>query len=153
MQKIMNNPLLTLFLMLSILLAPLYIVAHTSAAVDIEKYTRCGSNVAEDCDKKESVDVSGGKKTINDTIANIINIFSWIVGTVAVIMIIYGGFRYVTAGGDSGNISSAKNTILYAIVGLVIVAISQAIVWFVLDTVPPATDAAAAIKQITITNS
>ena len=149
----MKNRVLSLFMMLAIVLAPVYVVAQASAAVDIDKYTKCGSNVAEDCDTKEAVDVSKGKKTINDTIANIINIFSWIVGTVAVIMIIYGGFRYVTAGGDSGNVSSAKNTILYAVVGLVIVAISQAIVWFVLDTVPPAAEDAAALKQVNVINS
>jgi hypothetical protein len=71
--------------------------------------------------------------TLNNVIKNIVNVFSWVVGAVAVIMIIYGGFRYVTAGGDSGNVSTAKNTILYALVGLVIVALAQVIVKFVLN--------------------
>jgi len=62
-----------------------------------------------------------------------INIFSVIVGVVAVIMIIFGGFRYITSGGDSGNISSAKQTIIFAIVGLVVVALAQIIVRFVLS--------------------
>jgi cytochrome bd-type quinol oxidase subunit 2 len=70
---------------------------------------------------------------VNDLIAQIINIFSVIVGVVAVIMIIVGGFRYITSGGDSGNVTTAKNTILYAIVGLVIVALAQFIVKFVLS--------------------
>jgi hypothetical protein len=48
-------------------------------------------------------------------------------------MILIGGFRYITSGGDSGNVSGAKNTILYAIVGLVIVALAQFIVRFVLS--------------------
>jgi Flp pilus assembly pilin Flp len=65
-------------------------------------------------------------------LTNIINIFSWIVGVVSVIMIIYGGFRYITSGGDSNGVTAAKNTILYAIIGLVIVALSQVIVQFVL---------------------
>lgn len=65
----------------------------------------------------------------------IIDIFSMIVGFVAVLMIIVGGFKYVTSGGDSGNISSAKNTIIYALVGLAIVALSQFIVRFVLAKV------------------
>jgi heme/copper-type cytochrome/quinol oxidase subunit 2 len=69
---------------------------------------------------------------LNSIIANIINAFSVIVGLVAVVMIIFGGFRYVTSGGESGNISNAKNTILYAIIGLVIVAFAQFIVKFVL---------------------
>lgn len=69
---------------------------------------------------------------INQLVATIVNLFSVIVGVVAVLMIIVGGFRYITSGGDSGNVSTAKNTILYAIVGLVIVALAQFIVKFVL---------------------
>lgn len=69
---------------------------------------------------------------LNQTVATIVNLFSVVVGVIAVLMIIVGGFRYITSGGDSGNVSTAKNTILYAIVGLVIVALSQFIVKFVL---------------------
>ncbi|MBI5357901.1 hypothetical protein HZB74_03585 [Candidatus Saccharibacteria bacterium] len=72
---------------------------------------------------------------INDLIADIVNIFSIVVGIVAVIMIIYGGFRYITSGGDSGNVTTAKNIILYAIVGLIIVAFAQFIVKFILSKV------------------
>jgi hypothetical protein len=71
--------------------------------------------------------------SINKVISNIINVLSIIVGIVAVIMIILGGFKYITSGGDSGSISSAKTTIIYAIVGLVIVALAQVIVKFVLS--------------------
>ena len=60
--------------------------------------------------------------------------FSIIVGAVSIIMIIYGGFRYITSGGDSGRVGNAKNTLLYAIVGLIIVAIAQIIVHFVVST-------------------
>ena len=62
----------------------------------------------------------------------VVNIFSIIVGFIAVIMIIYGGVKYITSGGESSNISSAKSTIIYAIIGLVIVALAQVIVRFVL---------------------
>jgi heme/copper-type cytochrome/quinol oxidase subunit 3 len=68
----------------------------------------------------------------NNLITTIINIFTTIVGIVAVIMIIVSGFKYITSGGDSGKISSAKSTIIYAIVGLIIVALAQFIVRFVL---------------------
>jgi len=69
---------------------------------------------------------------VNQIVGTVINIFSVVVGIVAVIMIIFGGFRYITSGGDSGNVSSAKNTIVFAVVGLVIVALAQIIVRFVL---------------------
>ncbi len=78
---------------------------------------------------------SQGTQRIQDIVTTIVNIFSVIVGIVAVIMIIYGGFKYITSGGDSGNITSAKNTIIYAIIGLVIVALAQFLVQFVLDKV------------------
>jgi hypothetical protein len=73
--------------------------------------------------------------SVNRIITTVINIFSLIVGVVSVIMIIIGGLRYITSGGDSGNVTNAKNTILYAIVGLVIVALAQVIVHFVLNRV------------------
>lgn len=70
---------------------------------------------------------------VNDIIATVINIFSVVVGVIAVIMIVYGGFRYITSGGDSTKVTSARNTILYAIIGLIIVALAQFIVKFVLN--------------------
>ena len=79
--------------------------------------------------------VSNGGTNVNHIITTIINVFSFVVGVVAVIMIIVGGFRYITSGGDSGNVSSAKNTIIYAIIGLVVVALAQFIVQFVLQRV------------------
>lgn len=70
--------------------------------------------------------------TVNNIIETVINIFSLVVGVVAVVMIIVGGLKYITSGGDSGNVTGAKNTILYAVVGLVVVALAQVIVRFVL---------------------
>ncbi len=75
---------------------------------------------------------SGG---ITRIIRTVISILSLIVGVAAVVMIIVGGLKYITSGGDSNSVSSAKNTIIYAVVGLVIVALAQAIVHFVLDKV------------------
>ena len=77
-------------------------------------------------------DTGDAEETVNSLVTSIINIFSVVVGIVAVIMIIWGGFKYITSGGDSGNIGTAKNTILFAIVGLIIVAMAQIIVKFVL---------------------
>ncbi len=68
-------------------------------------------------------------------IKKVINVLSILVGAIAVIMIIFGGFRYVTSGGSDSAVSSAKNTILYAVIGLVVVALAQVIVHFVLNNV------------------
>ena len=65
--------------------------------------------------------------------SKIVNIFSVIVGAVSVIMIIYGGFRYIISGGDSGRVGNAKNTLIYAVIGLIIVVLAQLIVHFVIS--------------------
>ncbi len=77
------------------------------------------------------------QNSFNDLMIRIINIFSIVVGSVSVIMIIVGGFRYIISNGDSNGVTGAKNTILYAIVGLVIVLFAQIIVRFVLTNVSP----------------
>lgn len=74
-----------------------------------------------------------GTTKIREASKKVVNIFSLIVGIAAVIMIIFGGFRYITSGGDSGKVGNAKNSLIYAIVGLVVVALAQVIVRFVLS--------------------
>ena len=82
---------------------------------------------------------SGGDTSISHLIKSVVNIVSVVVGAVAVVMIIVGGFRYVTSGGKQESVQGAKNTILYAIIGLVIVALAQIVVHFVLNNVNNAT--------------
>jgi hypothetical protein len=104
---------------------------------EIDSNVKCGSNIGGleggVTDASECTDVEGSGSSIENLIRTIINVFSVIVGSISVIMIIVGGFRYITSAGDSNNVSGAKNTILYAIVGLVIVAFAQIIVQFVLQ--------------------
>jgi len=76
-----------------------------------------------------------GTGRLNNIVATVINILSVVVGIVAVIMIIIAGFKFLTSGGDAQATASARNTIIYAIVGLVVVAMAQIIVKFVLDKV------------------
>lgn len=64
----------------------------------------------------------------------IINVLLFVIGAVAVIMLIYGGIRYTISGGDSASVTAAKNTILYAIVGIVVALLAYAIVNFVLTS-------------------
>lgn len=65
-------------------------------------------------------------------LTKVVQIIIMITAVAAVIMIMVGGFRYIISTGDSSNINSAKNTILYAIIGLVVAVMGQAIVSFVL---------------------
>lgn len=61
-----------------------------------------------------------------------INILSIVAGVIAVVMIMIAGLKFITSQGDPGKISSARSAALYAIIGLVIVALSQTIVFFVI---------------------
>jgi hypothetical protein len=85
----------------------------------------------------EGVGLTGSSCTskgtgINGIIKATLEVLSFVVGIAAVIMIIISGFRYITSGGDASKIASAKSTLIYAVVGLVVVALSQTIVYFVL---------------------
>lgn len=62
----------------------------------------------------------------------ITNVMLFIIGAVSVIMLIIGGIRYTVSGGDSAAVTGAKNTILYAIVGIVVALLAFAVVNFVL---------------------
>ena len=101
------------------------------------------SNIALAADAKDAVcegvnlgtgGTCGDDGTVNDVIAKVINILSWIVGLIAVIMVIIGGFQFVTSTGDPQKASKARMTITYAIVGLIVAALAQVIIRFVLKT-------------------
>lgn len=77
----------------------------------------------------------GSTRTVASTIRDIANILIFIVGAVAVLMVIVGGLRYTFAQGDNAAITAAKNTILYAIVGVVVAVAAYGIVSFVTSTI------------------
>ena len=64
-----------------------------------------------------------------------VNIFLFAVGALSVIMLIWGGIRYTTSAGDSNKVTAAKNTVLYAIVGLVVAILAYAIVNMVIGKI------------------
>jgi hypothetical protein len=82
-----------------------------------------------------SCSANDATEKVNRLIRTVVNLLSAVVGVVAVIMIIFGGLRYITSGGNDTSITSAKNTILYAIIGLIIVALAQVLVRFTLSKV------------------
>ena len=105
--------------------------SNTNVVASIASGLCEGSNIGSD---KKTCDANGSTDSIKKLASSIINIFSIIVGLVAVVMVIFGGFKYITSGGDSNSVSGAKNTLIYAIIGLIIVALAQFIVRFVLNT-------------------
>lgn len=76
-----------------------------------------------------------GAGSVEKTIKTAINIITTIVGIAAVIMIIINGFRFITANGDSAQITAARHGIIYALVGLVIAAFAQVLVRFILGRI------------------
>lgn len=72
---------------------------------------------------------------LEQLILNIINAALILAGVIALGFLVYGGFRYLASRGDETEVTAAKNTIVYAVIGLVVLGIAAAIVNFVIDAV------------------
>jgi hypothetical protein len=131
----MNN-FRKIFIGLAVTLSLLFIVSVPALAQTSPEITGglcAGANLDVNDPNCEGTNDAADK--INNLIRRVINLLSLVVGIVAVIMIIIGGLRYITSGGSDTGVTSAKNTILYAIIGLIIVALAQLLVRFVLRQV------------------
>ena len=74
---------------------------------------------------------AAGKDDAGNLIENVIGILLWAIGVISVIMIVVGCIRYALSAGNSSSITAAKDTVLYAVIGLVVALLSYAIVKFV----------------------
>lgn len=122
------------FAVLASILAPGLLVASPAfaASADIRK-NLCSGGELNLSGTSSCQSTSQASSKLQDLLTDIVNIISAVVGVVAVIMIIVGGLKYITSGGDSNKVGGAKNTLIYAIIGLVVVALAQVIVRFVLS--------------------
>lgn len=75
-----------------------------------------------------------GSETDGGIFKTIVNVLLFIIGAISVIMLIIGGIRYTVSGGDSSAVTAAKNTILYAVVGIIVAILAYAIVNFVITS-------------------
>ena len=112
-------------LALGMMVAP---VALTPVGV----YAKCEG--AKNCITQGSNNAKTGATDIDVVIKNVTNVLLFLVGAVSVIMLVLGGFKYVTSNGNADQIKSAKNTIMYAVIGLVVAIIAYAVVGFVVDS-------------------
>lgn len=71
------------------------------------------------------------EKNASTTIVKLINLLLFAIGVTAVVMVIWGGMKYVTSGGDPANVKSAKDTITYAVAGVIVALLAYAIVNFI----------------------
>ena len=120
---------------LSFILPLAFVLCFSSSFAYAQAPKDVVANGACDASGTVSCDVNTANTSLNTTITNVINVLSVVVGIVAVVMIIVAGFRYVTSGGNEQTIGGAKKTFTYALVGLVLAVLAQAIARFVLDKV------------------
>lgn len=116
----------TLLASLVVGVAVIGVAAPTVSAIDL--FPECGGANAD-----TAVCKAQGSDQVESLAQNITSILLWILGAVAVIMIVIGGFKYVTSNGDSNSIQSAKNTILYSVIGLAVAMLGQVIVLYVVQ--------------------
>lgn len=96
----------------------------------------CGS--PSECINQGATGAGGGGTTSTDPaviIKNIVNILLYIIGAVSVVMIVIGGFKYVVSNGDAAQVKSAKDTIFYAVIGIIVAVLAYAIVNFVISNI------------------
>ena len=106
-------------------------LATASASADSPKAVVCSTlGGGTDCSGTPTNGIS-----LKQVVGAVVNILSLIVGIAAVITIIIAGLRMITANGDSSNIATARTAIIYAIIGLVVAAMAQFIVQFVLHKI------------------
>ena len=124
--QILKTPA-TAFFAIALVLGATLLLSDTSFAYSITE----GVNAAKgDGTPTELLGDAGVLTTIT-------NILLFVVGALSVIMLIIGGLRYVISGGNASAVTAAKNTILYAIVGLVVAFLAYAAINFVLGAVTP----------------
>ena len=92
---------------------------------------QCGGSAVDDikCGANQA-SPAGGSPTVDDAIATTVNTLAIIIGVLAVLALMFGGYKYITSAGAPNKAASARSTILYALIGLVVALLAQVIVKF-----------------------
>ena len=130
-------------MLVSILIAPMVAFCVTlihPAVTSVDAIVVCGDGTTIEDGAKcaDNPDVPQCLFGSGCAFTSIVNTALFIIGAIAVLMLIYGGIRYTISGGDEKSITAAKNTILYAVVGIVVAVLAYAIINFVLTSLMPA---------------
>lgn len=118
------------------IIASALIVAGVLALPVAPVYAQACDGKATDCLQIAVNEIGGqgqGGDELTEGIKTVVNVLLFILGAIAVVMIIIGGIRYTTSNGEASSIKSAKDTILYSVIGLVVAILAYAIVNFVID--------------------
>jgi hypothetical protein len=101
----------------------------------IKTYLASASDAINNGAKAACADSCNQSTTVQTLFTNISSVLIFLVGSLSVIMIIIGGLRYVLSNGDAKAAAAAKDTILYAVIGVVVAIIAYAIVAFVTSSI------------------
>jgi hypothetical protein len=115
-------------------LAPSLIVSGVALAVTPEVVS---GGITSGAEQSRGTDIPADLFGVSGIFTQVTNILLFLIGVLSVIILIFGGLRYVISGGNSSAVTAAKNTILYAIVGLIVAILAYAIVNFVINTFVP----------------
>lgn len=128
-QKILTF-LMTISLVLTpgLALQPVLVRAQTSSADAICEGADDGSEGA-------SCDGTASGETLNKVLRAAIRIFQGIIGIISIFVMLLAGLNYITSGGDSAKTKSARERIIYAAIGLAVVAFGEILVQFALNRV------------------
>jgi Type IV secretion system pilin len=131
-RQIVNRVALSRWVVLAVIIAvasltsALSVSSSASAACDLNNMSiSTGADCARGNGQPTQLVGDGG------VFNRITSVLLFVVGAVAVVMLIFGGIRYIVSGGDQANVTAAKNTILYAIIGIIVALLAYAAVKFV----------------------
>lgn len=113
---------------LSLAVPSLQPTALAQCSIDGTGGLEAGADCARGTDQQANLFGDGG------IFRTITNVLLFVIGAISVIMLIIGGIRYVVSGGDSSAVTAAKNTILYAVIGIIVALLAYALVNFVIDS-------------------
>ena len=129
------------------LLGAFFVQPVTASAACVNPNTAHGQNNGSKNQELNGISQTGGDCTdtgVTNSVSAGVAILSYIAGLTAIIMIVASGFKYATSGGDSNRVSSAKNTLIYALIGAAIAGIAQFLVHYVYNQAATTTSSAMA---------
>lgn len=138
MKAVMRTGLIgAAILMATIFMSPA--VASTSLAADPKSISKSvcevpGNERLAGCESgDQKLDRAAGSSTAGGGyLESLVNVFTFIAGLIAMVFILVGGIRYITSTGDAGRIKQAKDTLMYAVVGLIVVGLARVIIGFII---------------------
>jgi hypothetical protein len=142
---VMKKIIISLFVLFVGVITPIMLPGNAYAAC---KDTVANSSEDQVLEGVQRTGVKCSDSGVVDIINTAVTILSVVAGIAGVIMVIVAGFKYITSGGDTGKVGSAKSTLVYALIGLAIAVLAQVLVHFVISTANSTVTACSTNKNI-----